>query len=177
MAEEVTEPEYMVSYQLHNGKCGNITGTLAQVNEYASVNSGSWKSHSFFLCVPAQGFSITNDLLPVTSTGELIEPHIPATPPKIKLKSDLTRREYVHSALTVLLRDFGYRVNEYTRNNRTTYTLHEMPGFGFPTRHCGAVRDVLDAAERLIPLLKSDEYHRRYTKITTDDGTIEYKGN
>lgn len=95
--------------------------------------------------------------------------------PKLKLKSKLTRREYVHSALTVLLRDFGYRVTTYTRGNITTHTLQEMPGFGCHVRNCGAVRDVLDAAERLIPLLRDDEFYRRYTKITTDEGTIEYK--
>lgn len=67
---EQANSEYMVSYQLHNGKCGNITGTLADVKLYRDNNAGSWKSYSFFLCVPPVGFSITKDLLPVNDNGE-----------------------------------------------------------------------------------------------------------
>lgn len=66
-------PEYMVSYQYANtNACGNFTGTLAQVQGYAEDSKHLWKSYSFFLCVPEQGFSITKDLRQCNEKGELL---------------------------------------------------------------------------------------------------------
>lgn len=90
----------------------------------------------------------------------------------VPIQSSLTRREYVHSALTVLLRDYGYTISD----NRLIQKAERIAWYSSPERTVCYVRDIIDAAERLIPLLKDDEYYRRYNKITTDDGSILYKG-
>ncbi len=40
--------EYMVSYQLLGGVCGNRCGTLAEVKAYAKENAAYWRSHGFY---------------------------------------------------------------------------------------------------------------------------------
>jgi hypothetical protein len=63
--------EYMVSYQLLSGDCGNKCGTLAEVNDYANNNKTNWKSHTFFRFTPGQAIT---ELAPVdAATGNPTE--------------------------------------------------------------------------------------------------------
>jgi hypothetical protein len=45
---------YSVSYRQHDSNCGNKTGTLAEVVEYADQNKHNWSSHSFLVSVHQQ---------------------------------------------------------------------------------------------------------------------------
>ena len=57
-----------------------------------------------------------------------------------------------------LLRDYGYKV---VFDDHTVLVMHDN-GYGIPVAR---YRSVLDAAERLAPLINTDEYFKRLHRI------------
>ena len=60
--------------------------------------------------------------------------------------------------LKTLLRDFGFKIDGDT--------IIDMGVKGFiATRIWGRCRSVFDAVEQLLPIIKDDEFYRRYREI------------
>ncbi len=63
------EHNYMVSYQLYGGLCGNCCGSLDEVLKYREENKENWISHSLFKYITnPKGIS---DLIPIDVSQEL----------------------------------------------------------------------------------------------------------
>lgn len=61
-----SDMEYIVSYQYKGWpvSCGNKSGTLDEVKQFARENQTNWKSFSFFQIIP--NGSPVSDLKPIT---------------------------------------------------------------------------------------------------------------
>lgn len=64
------------------------------------------------------------------------------------------------NALIALMRDFDYRVEG------SLLISNGLPGFSSDSTVCH-VSSIFDAAERLCPLVGSDEYTRRFVRLTS----------
>lgn len=64
----------------------------------------------------------------------------------------------MNEKLKVLLRDYGYKVC----GNELIQTAYRQ----MPQRAVRRCRDVIDAAEQLIPIIRDDAFYSRYQEIT-----------
>ena len=74
------------------------------------------------------------------------------------MKTKTTNRNNVETRLKVLLRDYGYKMEGNL--------LISMAIRGFTSESIfGRYRDIYDAAERMVPIIRDDGYYTRFREI------------